>query len=77
MDRNYVVRGFYKGLDSASIKKLAEDIGLLMLAKDSKEPGKLPFDPVTMGIFFALTVIIVVVGIRLIFKNKIQAQTTV
>ncbi|MFX6972988.1 hypothetical protein ABTH74_19580, partial [Acinetobacter baumannii] len=30
-------RGYYNGLDSADIKKLARDIGLLMLEKDKKK----------------------------------------
>ncbi|SJZ60624.1 SCO family protein [Sediminibacterium ginsengisoli] len=34
MDRDRIVRGYYNGLDSASVGKLAKDIGLLMLEKD-------------------------------------------
>jgi protein SCO1/2 len=34
MDRERVVRGYYNGLDSASMSKLAEDITLLILEKD-------------------------------------------
>lgn len=70
LDKNYVVRGFYNGLDSVSLRHLAQDIGYLMLEKDTGEEAKLPFDPVTMGIFFAITLVVVVVAIRLIFKNK-------
>lgn len=33
IDADHYVRGFYNGLDSSSLKKLAEDIGLLMLEK--------------------------------------------
>lgn len=33
IDRDKYVRGYYNGLDSSSLKQLAEDIGLLMLEK--------------------------------------------
>lgn len=41
LDKDYVVRGYYNGLDSTSMRKLAEDIGLLMLEKDPKKKRKL------------------------------------
>jgi protein SCO1 len=41
IDRDKYVRGYYNGLDSASLKKLAEDIGLLMLEKDPSRKRKL------------------------------------
>lgn len=41
IDRSRVVRGYYNGLDSASMSKLAEDITLLMLEKDKKKKRKL------------------------------------
>lgn len=37
IDKNFQVRGYYNGLDSISIGKLARDIGVLMLEKDSKQ----------------------------------------
>ncbi len=37
MDKDYVVRGYYNGLDTASLAGLARDIGLLMLEKDKKK----------------------------------------
>lgn len=40
IDRAYKVRGYYNGLDSSEMKKLARDIGLLMLEKDvTKKSG--------------------------------------
>lgn len=36
MDRDYVVRGYYNGLDSSSLRVLARDIALLMLEKDKR-----------------------------------------
>ena len=41
IDRHRVVRGYYNGLDSASMSKLAEDLTLLMLEKDKNKKRKL------------------------------------
>jgi protein SCO1/2 len=69
-DRDYVVRGYYNGLDSASLTKLARDIGILMLEKEHGEKRKLPFDPLLMGVFFAIAIVVVVVVLSLLFKKK-------
>ncbi|MFY7900997.1 MAG: SCO family protein [Chitinophagaceae bacterium] len=37
LDKDYVVRGFYNGLDTNSVSKLARDIGALMLEKNRKK----------------------------------------
>ncbi len=36
LDKDYIVRGYYNGLDTLALAKLAQDIGLLMLEKDKK-----------------------------------------
>lgn len=41
IDRDRVIRGYYRGLDTASLSKLAEDMTLLMLEKDPKKKRKL------------------------------------
>ncbi len=41
MDKDRIVRGYYNGLDSASMSKLAEDLTILMLEKDRKKKRKL------------------------------------
>jgi protein SCO1 len=41
LDKERVVRGYYNGLDTASLSKLAEDLTLLMLEKDRKKKRKL------------------------------------
>lgn len=70
IDKMHKVRGYYDGTDSASIGKLAQDIGLLMVEK-ATNPEPLPFDPVMMGIFLLITFVIVVIAVRLLFrKNK-------
>ncbi len=69
LDKTFKVRGYYDGLDSASLGLLAHDIGLLMLEK-ATNPEPLPFDPVTMAIFFFITAIVVVVCVRILFYKK-------
>ena len=71
LDKDYVVRGYYDGLDSTSLRQLAKDIGLLMLENNPNHPEPLPFDPVVMGIFLLITVVLVVVVIRYVFKRKL------
>jgi protein SCO1/2 len=63
------VRGYYNGLDDASISKLAKDIGLLMLEKE-KGPSKPPFDPLLMGVFFAITLVVTIIVVSIIFRKK-------
>lgn len=41
IDRHYKVRGYYNGLDSVAMSKLAKDIGLLMLEKDRTKKSEL------------------------------------
>jgi protein SCO1/2 len=37
LDKDYLVRGYYDGLDTTSLSKMAKDIGLLMLEKDKRK----------------------------------------
>jgi protein SCO1/2 len=71
LDKYFQVRGYYSGLDTTSLSKLATDISLLMLEKD-KGGAKLPFDPLQMGIFFLMSIIITVIVITLLFRRKKQ-----
>lgn len=41
LDRDKIVRGYYDGLDTTSLSKLARDIGLLMLEKDKTKKRNL------------------------------------
>lgn len=41
LDRNRVIRGYYNGLDTNSVSKLAEDLTLLMLEKDRNKKRKI------------------------------------
>ena len=70
IDKDHIVRGFYNGLDSSSLSKLAKDIGLLMMESDPNNPEPLPFDPTQMAIFFAITFIIVITLTSILARNK-------
>jgi len=54
IDRDRVVRGFYNGLDSIEMGKLAEDIGKLYLERDRKSPSifkeYIPLIPVLISV---------------------------
>ena len=41
LDRERIVRGYYDGLDTASLSRLAEDLTILLLEKDRKKKRKL------------------------------------
>jgi protein SCO1/2 len=69
IDKNFNVRGYYNGLDSASLAGLAKDIGLLMLEK-STNPEPLPFDPVQLAIFIIITFIAVAIIIFFMFRKR-------
>ncbi|MCW3080691.1 SCO family protein [Segetibacter sp.] len=44
LDKDFIVRGYYNGLDTTALSKLAKDIGLLMLEKDKKKKFNI-FEP--------------------------------
>lgn len=72
IDRDHIVRGYYNGLDSNSLSKLAEDIGILMLEKSTLHPSKLPFDPLLMGVFLIISVVVVVVVLSIVARKSRQ-----
>ena len=41
IDKNMQVRGYYNGLDSTSLLKLAKDVGYIMLEKDKKKKSEI------------------------------------
>lgn len=70
IDRDHHIRGYYNGLDSSSLAQLSEDIGILMLEKDPNEPERLPFNVNEMIIFFGITFVIVIIGMRMLTKRR-------
>src|SRR6478735_8177723 len=49
IDKEYKVRGYYDGLDTVSISKLARDIGLLMLEKDKTQKSAVFTEILSLG----------------------------
>jgi protein SCO1/2 len=71
IDRDRVVRGFYNGLDSIEMGKLAEDIGKLYLERDRKKPSIFleykPLIPLLIAVPF-----IVFIGMWLLNRKREQ-----
>ncbi|UAY53901.1 SCO family protein [Arachidicoccus terrestris] len=71
LDRDFGIRGYYNGLDTlGDLPRLAEDIGKLMVEKDTKHPSPLPFDPTEMAIIFFIAIVLVVFIFYGILKKK-------
>ena len=68
IDSNRYVRGFYHGLDSASLARLSEDIVLLTLEKSPNEKSFLAGKLELIAIVFLLTII--GLGLLLFFIRK-------
>jgi protein SCO1 len=60
LDKDYVVRGYYNGLDSIAVSKLARDIGILMLEKDRKKPSTVFTKIIDLSWLWFLVAVIVV-----------------
>lgn len=60
IDKKGIVRGYYDGLDTMSLSKLAEDITLLMLEKDKNEPSPVLAQIVSIWPIYIAVIIAVV-----------------
>ena len=60
LDKDYVVRGYYNGLDTVEVAKLARDIGLLMMEKDKKQKSQLFLDIIDLKWLWVLIVALVI-----------------
>ena len=63
LDKEHVVRGYYDGLDSAAISKLANDIVFIMLEKDRNSKSELsglkPLLPFFIIVLLGITVAVI------------------
>jgi protein SCO1/2 len=59
IDKFYRVRGYYNGLDSASMLKLSRDIGLLLLEKDRTKKSSLFIKIRSLGWLWLIIVVLV------------------
>ncbi len=71
LDTNRIIRGWYNGLDTNEVAKLAGDIPILMLEKSDKSPSVLrQFIPVLPLIFIGIAIVIVIMIFLQRSKNK-------
>jgi len=70
IDRDRVIRGYYRGLDSASIAQLSEDIVLLSLEKDKKRKSFLSDQLELIAVVFLLTLIGLGIFLWVLKKTK-------
>lgn len=70
IDKEYKIRGYYNGLDTASISKLARDIGLLMLEKDEKKKSTVFRQIIDLSWLWLVIVCLVVFFMLYIRRNR-------
>lgn len=70
VDRYRIIRGYYHGLDSASVAKLSEDIVLLSLEKDKKKKSFLGGQLELIGVVFLLTLVGLGIFLWVLRKTK-------
>ncbi|NCI51804.1 SCO family protein [Sediminibacterium roseum] len=73
IDKEKVIRGYYNGLDSTSLSKLARDIGLLMLEKDKKKKNEV-FAAILDLSWLWLIIIVSVIFFMVYLRNKRKAN---
>lgn len=67
------IRGYYYGLDSTSILKMAKDVGYLMLEKDKKKKSKVFQDIIDLS-WLWLVIAVMVTGFVYYFNSKFNKQ---
>lgn len=60
IDKEKIIRGYYNGLDSTSISKLARDIGLLMLEKDKKQKSAVFSEILDLSWLWLIIIVLVI-----------------
>jgi protein SCO1/2 len=71
LDKKMQVRGYYNGLDSTSLLKLAKDVGYIMLEKDRTKKSEL-FQQIVDLSWLWLVVAVVVAGFVYTFSKNRQ-----
>jgi len=69
IDKKMQVRGYYGGLDSASLLKLAKDVGYLMLEKDKTKKNEV-FQQIIDLSWLWLLIVLMVSGFVYYFNTK-------
>jgi protein SCO1/2 len=69
LDKDRYVRGYYNGLDSTSLSKLARDIGFLMLEKDKKKKSTVFMQIIDLS-WLWLIIVLAVIFFVLYMRNR-------
>ena len=72
IDKEGVIRGYYNGLDQASLAKLAEDLTLLMIEKDKKEASPVLAQLLSLWPIYLLVIAGVAVFTWVVRRNPAQ-----
>lgn len=75
IDKKGIVRGYYDGLDTASVSHLAEDITLLMLEKDKSKPSAVFQQLKGLWPIFIAVIIGVIIFVLIVRKPAIKLNT--
>lgn len=76
LDKDHVVRGYYNGLDSADILRLAQDIIFLQLEKDRKKPSPVFAEMKQIWPVYIVVAIVIIVFVILTRRRKDPLQTS-
>jgi protein SCO1/2 len=74
IDTNRHVRGFYHGLDSASLKQLSSDIILLTMEKDPKRKSMLAGKLQLIAVVFLIAILAIAILLFFIRKKETYAE---
>lgn len=78
LDKDRLVRGYYNGLDSTSLGKLARDIGILMLEKNKAKKSTVFMKIVDLSWLWLIIVLLVIFFVLYLRNNKkVNKQTYV
>lgn len=70
LDKHYLVRGYYNGLDTASLAQLSRDVGLLMLEKDKQAPNTVFAEIVSLAWLWLIVVFLIIVFILYLRRRR-------
>ncbi len=77
LDKNYVVRGFYDGLDTVALSKMSKDIGLLMLEKDHKVKSTLFTKIIDLSWLWLIVVFLVIIFVLYITNQRKKTEVAI
>lgn len=74
IDKHGIIRGYYNGLDEASLAKLAEDLTLLMLEKDKKKPSPVLAELLSLWPIFLMVIAGVAVFVWIVKRPRTTSK---